>query len=163
MIATSLRSGARPALLRSLHRAHAPSSFRALASRPLGPRVVAYKEGEEQGGAAREGGASQPVARREPGALGSQLSRRDPYAGLARLPSIFQEMQREMDALTRTFGLWDDDFFTAPLRSPLTGMASSFSPPASSPSSSMLPTIHMATDVAEDDKAWTIKADIPGM
>jgi HSP20 family molecular chaperone IbpA len=70
-------------------------------------------------------------------------------------------MQREMDALTRSFGLWDDnDFLMAPFRSsPLFDMQRVM-PELSMPESRLL---RLATDVDEDDKAFTIKADIPGM
>jgi HSP20 family molecular chaperone IbpA len=65
-------------------------------------------------------------------------------------------MQREMDALTRSFGLWDDsDFLMAPFRSsPLFDMQGHL-PEA--------PLLRLATDIEEDEAAFTIKADIPGM
>jgi HSP20 family molecular chaperone IbpA len=70
-------------------------------------------------------------------------------------------MQREMDALTRSFGLWDDnDTLMAPFRSsPLFDMQRVM-PERSMPEMRLL---RLATDVEEDGKAFTIKADIPGM
>lgn len=78
-----------------------------------------------------------------------------------RLPSIFNEMQREMDALTRSFGMWDDDSFMAPFKSPL-GSVALFDIDRRLPAPDM-PALRLATDVEESDKEWTIKADIPGM
>jgi hypothetical protein len=81
-----------------------------------------------------------------------------------RLPSIFSEMQREMDALTRSFGLWDDDdFMMAPFRSsPLFDNLQRHLPAMPSAPEQMR-LLRLATDIEEDDKAFTIKADIPGM
>lgn len=80
-----------------------------------------------------------------------------------RLPSIFSEMQREMDALTRSFGLFDDsDFLMAPFRSSplLADMQRHFDMPAME---AKMPLLRLATDIEEDEGAFTIKADIPGM
>jgi HSP20 family protein len=72
-----------------------------------------------------------------------------------RLPSLFNEMQREMDAMTRMFGLPslldEDPFFARPA-----AMLSKMELPS-------LPTMRVAVDVEEDDKAYTIKADTPGI
>jgi hypothetical protein len=69
-----------------------------------------------------------------------------------RLPSLFNEMQREMDAMSRAFGLPSmldlDPFFAQP-PAMLARME--------------LPTMRVAVDVEEDDSAYTIKADVPGM
>jgi hypothetical protein len=74
---------------------------------------------------------------------------------VVRLPSLFNEMQREMDAMTRMFGLPslldEDPFFSRP-----TAMLTKMELPS-------LPTMRVAVDVEEDDKAYTIKADTPGM
>jgi HSP20 family protein len=72
-----------------------------------------------------------------------------------RLPSLFHEMQREMDAMSRMFGMpsmFDQDPFFS--RAP--AMLSKLELPT-------LPTMRVAVDVEEDDKAYTIKADVPGM
>lgn len=71
-----------------------------------------------------------------------------------RLPSLFHEMQQDMDAVTRMFGLpsmFDDDLFSS--RAPVLARMEL---PA-------VPSMHVAVDVAEDDQAYTIKADTPGM
>lgn len=72
-----------------------------------------------------------------------------------RLPSLFHEMQREMDAISRAFGMPTmldlDPFFS---RTP--GMLSNLS-------KIELPTMNVAVDIAEDDSGYTIKADVPGM
>jgi hypothetical protein len=73
-----------------------------------------------------------------------------------RLPSLFHEMQREMDAMTRAFGLpsfLDDDFF-APWGRSEAGLQSAL-PKA--------PLMHLATDITETDQAFIIQADAPGM
>lgn len=62
-----------------------------------------------------------------------------------RLPSLFHEMQREMDAMSRMFGMpsmFDQDPFFS--RAP--AMLSKLELPA-------LPTMHVAVDVEEDEKA----------
>lgn len=76
---------------------------------------------------------------------------------MGRLPSIFHEMQREMDALSRGLGLglFDDVFSMAPFRSPFFDDVRAAAAP--------LPAMRLATDVTEDDAAFTIKADVPGM
>eukprot|EP00775_Hariotina_reticulata_P005750 gene5750-5990_t len=83
-----------------------------------------------------------------------------PAFGIHRVPSIFAEMQREMDALTRSFGmprLWPDtDNFMQPFQSPIWTELSKRS-------SRELPIMRLATDVEEDDKSYTIKADVPGI
>jgi hypothetical protein len=71
---------------------------------------------------------------------------------MMRLPSLFNEMQREMDAMGRAFGLPSmldlDPFFAQP-PAMLARME--------------LPTMRVAVDVEEDDKAFVIRADTPGM
>lgn len=83
-----------------------------------------------------------------------------PAFAIHRIPSIFAEMQREMDALTRSFGmprLWaDTDVFLQPFQSPI------WTDLSKRPSRG-LPNMRLATDVEEDDKSYTIKADMPGM
>lgn len=102
------------------------------------------------------------VQKHQPG-QGSSMMRADPYSRFGRLPSIFSEMQREMDALTRSFGLFDDsDFLMAPFRSSplLADMQRHFDMPAME---AKMPLLRLATDIEEDEGAFTIKADIPGM
>lgn len=67
-----------------------------------------------------------------------------------------------MDALTRGFGLWDDDFFTQPFRSPLLN-SHSFRQALNPATAADMPTMRLATDIAETDKEFVIKADVPGM
>jgi hypothetical protein len=81
------------------------------------------------------------------------------------LPSLlfneFNEMTRRMDAMSRAFGLpslLDDDFFSPPGR--LLRRAEAAASPLMEQQLSML---HLATDILEDDTAFTIKADVPGM
>jgi HSP20 family molecular chaperone IbpA len=75
-----------------------------------------------------------------------------------RLPSLFHEMQREMDAISRMFGLpgmiFDEDPFFSRARAP--AMLAKLELPE-------LPTMRVAVDVEESDKAYVIKADTPGM
>jgi hypothetical protein len=71
------------------------------------------------------------------------------------LPSVFHEMQREMDAMSRVFGM-PSMFDRDPFFSRAPAMLSKLELPA-------LPTMRVAVDVEEDDKAYTIKADVPGM
>lgn len=65
-----------------------------------------------------------------------------------------------MDALTRGFGLWDDDVFKQPLRPSLFDMEPFRKPLAAADE---LPAMRVATDVEETDKEYIIKADVPGM
>ena len=88
------------------------------------------------------------------------MARRAPSDfALGRLPSIFHEMQREMDALSRGLGLglFDDVLSMAPFRSPF------FEDVRAAAAAAPLPAMRLATDVTEDDAAFTIKADVPGM
>lgn len=73
---------------------------------------------------------------------------------------MFQELQREMDALTRGFGLWDDDMFMHPFRSSMLDLEPFRKPLAAAAD---LPTLRLATDIEETDKDYIIKADVPGM
>eukprot|EP00879_Flechtneria_rotunda_P007482 GHRR01007849.1.p1 GENE.GHRR01007849.1~~GHRR01007849.1.p1 ORF type:complete len:154 (+),score=38.31 GHRR01007849.1:3368-3829(+) len=125
-------------------------------SRPLVTNVFAFKEDEkqQQQQQRRDGNKEERQLQRRDD-RGSALRRADPYTSFNRLPSIFQEMQREMDALTRAFGvgsMWDDDFFMQPFRGPLGDIIKSD-----------LPAMRLATDIHEDEKQYIIKADIPGM
>lgn len=83
-----------------------------------------------------------------------------PAFGIHRIPSIFAEMQREMDALSRSFGMprvWaDTDMFMQPFQSPIWNDFNRLSTRG-------LPSMRLATDVEEDDNSYTIKADVPGM
>lgn len=75
-----------------------------------------------------------------------------PDTGVMRLGNIFNEMQREMDLLTRSF--FNDDFMMMPFRSP--GAMRDITRQMDMP-------MRLATDVHEDDKAFVVKADVPGM
>jgi HSP20 family protein len=114
--------------------------------------VRAYKEDASKGNKEAEVPEHKQVQKHE----GTGMMRTDPYMRFGRLPSMFQELQREMDALTRGFGLWDDDIFRSPMldlepfRKPLAAAAE-------------LPTMRLVTDVEETDKDYIIKADVPGM
>jgi len=83
-----------------------------------------------------------------------------PAFGIHRIPSIFAEMQREMDALSRSFGMprvWGDtEMFMQPFQSPIWSDFNRLSTRG-------LPSMRLATDVEEDDNSYTIKADVPGM
>jgi HSP20 family molecular chaperone IbpA len=74
-----------------------------------------------------------------------------PETSITRLGSIFNEMQREMDVLTK--GFFDDDFLMQPFRSPIL-------PEMPRPGSMAM---RLATDIHEEDKAFVVKADVPGM
>ena len=104
--------------------------------------MVAYQD------EAREG-APQKTPQR---ALDRQLARHDPFMGFTRLPTIFNEMQREMDSLTRALGFMEDDAPLLRARGPLSRVTRA-----------ALPSMYLETDVAESENAWTIKADVPGM
>lgn len=71
---------------------------------------------------------------------------------------MFNELQREMDALTR--GFWDDDFLMQPFRSSMLDLEPFRRPLAAA---AQLPTMRLATDIEENDKEYVIKADVPGM
>lgn len=125
------------------------------AARPLTVCVRAYKDD-----AAAKADNDAPVKEdknidqhhREAAAPGRMVVR-SAYPAM-RLPSLFHGMQQEMDAVTRMFGLpsmFDDDLFSS--RAPVLAKREL---PA-------VPSMHVAVDVAEDDKAYTIKADTPGM
>jgi len=149
----------RPAAGRAAARRTAASKYAsaAVACRPLTVCVRAFK-GDA---AAKPNNASpkeekkaeeQQQQHREAAAPGHMVVRAAHPA--MRLPSLFHGMQREMDAMTRMFGLpslFDDDLFFS--RAP---MLAKMELPA-------MPSMHMAVDVQEDDKAYTIKADTPGM
>ena len=74
-----------------------------------------------------------------------------PETSISRLGNIFNEMQREMDMLTR--GFFDDDFLMQPFRSPLL---------REMPRPGTM-AMKMATDIHEEDNAFVLKADVPGM
>jgi hypothetical protein len=82
-----------------------------------------------------------------------------PSSSPARLANIFHEMEREMNALTR--GFFGSDMFMDPFFRTGGNLPSMRMPAA--PSMASLPAMRLATDVTEDDKAYTIKADVPGM
>lgn len=144
----------RPVVLRTA-RTTLPKSF----VRPLGLTVRAYKDEANKE-------RKEPEVRKED----KQVQKRqdpdmmhvDPYMRLGRLPSMFQDLQREMDALTRGFALWDDDFFMQPFRSSFFDREPfrQALPPAAAGN---LPSMRLATDIAETDKEFIIKADVPGM
>lgn len=155
MIATTLHS-VRPVLLaRSARVSGLPTSvIRAVAARPVTTfRPVAFKQEEQPGQEAQVKKSEETQVQKAPGMGASMVA---PYArgSYGRLPSIFQEMQREMDALSRSF--FDDDFFMAPFRGPLFEELQKAAQPE-------LPALRLATDIEEDDKAFTITADVPGM
>lgn len=145
----------RPVVVRSVRTGlakHVPVSV----ARPLTVGVRAYKDDahkkhnptEHEKQVAKSDAAAAPVAPRS-------------MHPVMRLPSLFHEMQREMDAMSRMFGLpmgsmFDEDpFFSRPMPSMLSSMEV--------PKLPDMPTMRVAVDVEEDDKAYTIKADTPGM
>jgi HSP20 family protein len=73
-----------------------------------------------------------------------------------RLPSLFHEMQREMDAMSRMFGMPGMLFEEDPFFSRAPAMLAKMELPE-------LPTMRVAVDVEETDKAYVIKADTPGI
>eukprot|EP00775_Hariotina_reticulata_P005766 gene5766-6006_t len=82
-----------------------------------------------------------------------------PSYNISRLPSIFADMQREMDVLSRTFGmprLWDDTEMMMHHFRPVNLMNDVAT-------ASQLPALRLATDIEESDKAFIITADVPGM
>jgi HSP20 family protein len=74
-----------------------------------------------------------------------------PEMSISRLGSIFNDMQREMDALTK--GFFDDDFLMQPFRSSLM---------RDMPRPSTM-AMRLATDIHEEGTAFVVKADVPGM
>jgi len=96
-----------------------------------------------------------PLAR---GGLGADLAAA-PY----RVASLFDEMEREMAQLTRAFGF--GDLFPARRAGGLFGRAGRADPFEGmlSAAPQMAELRRLAADVGEDDKAYTIKADVPGM
>lgn len=82
-----------------------------------------------------------------------------PSSSPVRLSNLFHEMEREMNALTR--GFFGSEMFMDPFFRPVGDLPSLRMP--SSPSLASLPAMRLATDITEDDKAYTIKADVPGM
>ena len=153
MIANSLsvssravRTAARSGLAQRVHMAMA---------RPLTVGVRAYKD---DAAVHKEEKADVVKQQQEPPAAApvQAAAPRTSLGPVLRLPSLFHEMQREMDAMTRMFGLPslldEDPFFSSRPPSMLARMEL--------PS---LPTMRVAVDVEEDDKAYTIKADTPGM
>lgn len=127
-------------------------------ARPLTVGVRAYKDDAVH----KEDKADVVKQQQEPPAAAPvQAAPRTSLGPVMRLPSLFHEMQREMDAMTRMFGLPslldEDPFFRDPF--------SSSRPPAMLARMGELPSLPMrvAVDVEEDDKAYTIKADTPGM
>lgn len=152
---------ARPALARAMRAglplSHGPVRF----ARPLTVGVRAFHEDEKQKHAAA---APQPTDQEQQQSqvqvskqAGAPITMRSHPA--MRLPSLFHEMQREMDAMSRLFGLPsmldDGDLFSLSSRAPR--MLQLPDMPR------MAPMLHLATDIEEDDKAITIKADCPGM
>jgi HSP20 family protein len=154
MIATLAHS--RHAVVRAVRSYGLPNRAVAMVSarRPLSVR--AYKDGGEADKAAA---AEAPKAAEEKQLAsqqsGQHLARHAP--GPMRLPSLFREMEREFDSLTR--GFFGDDLFSfSPLRSPLWQHAE-----ASLPAPGLPNMMRLATDIHEGEKAWTITADVPGM
>lgn len=135
-----------------------PKSF----VRPLGVSVRAYKDDAKK----EHKEADVPVHKEDKQVQkhegsGSGMMHVDPYMRFGRLPNMFQELQREMDALRRGFGLWDDDLFMQPFRSSLFDMEPFQKPLAAAVEA--MPTMRLATDIEETDKEYIIKADVPGM
>jgi len=121
-------------------------------ARPTALRVRAFTEdASKKDTASKHEEQQHQVAKQQPAPAAMTPRSAHP---VMRLPSLFHEMQREMDAMTRMFGLpsmLDDDLFFS--RAP---MLAKMELPA-------MPSMHVAVDVQEDDKAYTIKADTPGM
>lgn len=120
-------------------------------ARPLTVAVRAYKD---DASAQKDAPADTQVVQHQESAVAPQAQSRALQHPAMRLPSLFNEMQREMDAMARMFGLPsfldEDPFFS---RAPVLHKMELPS----------LPTMRVAVDVEEDDKAYTIKADTPGM
>lgn len=118
-----------------------PQSF----VRPL--QVRAFKEEQKDQN-------QQAALQRQEQAAPSALAR---PSTAPRLPSLFREMEREMDALSRSF--FGGDLM---MRSPF-DMLSAFRDMPAPELELDLPTMRLATDVSETDAAYELKADIPGM
>ncbi|KAI8472942.1 MAG: HSP20-like chaperone [Monoraphidium minutum] len=137
----------------------APGACRA-ARRSVAPlHVRAFRE-EAQTPAAK-GDERRDVAKADAAAPAPQAARAPHLAPQLRVRSLFDEMEREMGQLSRAF--FGDAW--SPFLSP-------FAPRrAADPWESLLPTMpaeaargmRLAADVTEDEKGWTIKADVPGM
>lgn len=145
----------RPALGRSV-RASLSKNIPAVSSRQLVAQVRAYKDDAKPEPAQQQQQEEPKAVQRSEQPAGVMMH---PGVSFARLPSIFHEMEREMDALSRAFGLpgllGEADPFSRPL--------SLWNDVARPLPASQLPLLKLATDIQEDDKAFIIKADVPGM
>lgn len=152
MIASTFAT-VRPVMVRSVRAGlakHAPVSV----ARPLTVSVRAYKDAPKKDTpSTEEQQQDKQVTKHEPAA--APVAPRSMHPAV-RLPSLFHEMQREMDAMSRMFGLPGMLFDEDPFFSRAPSMLAKMDLPE-------LPTMRVAVDVEESDKAYVIKADTPGM
>lgn len=152
----------------------APLALRRATRSVVPLHVRAFKEDTHAHKKASDKPKEQPEASAEVAKTQKQAPavRHAPAAGAdlaapLRMRSLFDEMEREMNQLTRAF-FGDDTMMTSPFSFP--GRRHRALDPFESVLGAAVPALkgpgmmmRLATDVHEDDKGYTIKADVPGM
>jgi HSP20 family molecular chaperone IbpA len=156
MIATI--NSSRPVLARTVRCNPSASSIRLLVVRPVRAQSTTGEPHQRPAAAEQHDEEAKELQKQEQPSSSGPVVR--PAYSVSRLPSILAEMQHEMDVLSRTFGmprLWDDTEMLMHNFRPLNLMSDMAA------ATSQMPALRLATDIEESDKAFTIKADVPGM